>query len=80
MRDHIAGILVFSSGYFPQGLEGGRGAVNKTFCKIVNDQRHFNISILTYNEVSERSFPFWTMAFAFETDVKKEIYFKLRYG
>ena len=76
LRDQLTGILVFSSGYFLQCLEGERGAVNKTFSKIVRDERHFNLNILTYTEIYERSFPFWTMAFASESDIKKSLYFK----
>ena len=78
-RDNVTGFLVFNSGYFLQCLEGDISAVNKTFCNIAADKRHFDTIILSYNEVSERSFPNWTMALATEVKSKKELYFKYGY-
>lgn len=75
-KHNITGVLVFSSGYFLQCIEGDRTAINKLYYNICNDKRHFNVNLLRYDQISERSFPFWTMAFASETEENKKIYFK----
>ena len=76
LKNKLTGVFVLGSGYFLQCLEGGRTAINKTFNRISRDSRHFNVTILTYKKSLERTFPFWTMAFASENLTDKEIYFK----
>ena len=57
----ITGILCFSDNIFIQVLEGGRDEVCETYNKIVRDDRHREVRILTYDEISERRFGGWTM-------------------
>ncbi|MFK7824150.1 MAG: hypothetical protein AB8G05_08335 [Oligoflexales bacterium] len=47
---------------------------------MVCDSRHFNINILSYGEVNERSFSCWTMALATEVKNKKKLYLKYGYS
>lgn len=57
----ITGILCFSDTFFLQVLEGGRNEVCETYNKIVRDDRHREVRILSYAEISERQFGSWTM-------------------
>lgn len=57
----ITGILCFSDDLFIQVLEGGRDEVCELYNKIVRDDRHCDVRILTYEEISERRFGGWSM-------------------
>lgn len=57
----ITGILCYSEDLFLQVLEGGRDEVCELYNTIVRDDRHTNVRILTYEEISERRFGNWTM-------------------
>ena len=57
----ITGLLCFTADIFIQLLEGGRDEVCELFNAIVRDDRHLNVRILTYEEISERRFGNWTM-------------------
>jgi hypothetical protein len=57
----ITGILCQSGDIFVQVLEGGRSAVNQLYSQIVRDARHRDVSVLHFEEVSERRFAGWTM-------------------
>jgi hypothetical protein len=57
----ITGILCFNDDLFIQALEGGRDEVCDIYNKIVRDDRHRGVRILTYDEISERRFGGWTM-------------------
>lgn len=60
--DHgITGVLCFSEGIFLQVLEGGRGAVNRLYARIVADPRHRDVELLSYQEIGERRFAGWSM-------------------
>ncbi|MFK7826116.1 MAG: BLUF domain-containing protein [Oligoflexales bacterium] len=76
LRDNITGILVFSSGYFLQCLEGDKSAINTTFINITKDSRHFNLNLISYEQVFGRTFPYWTMAFIAQKDIDKGAYFR----
>lgn len=79
-KENLTGFLVFNSGFFLQVLEGCQASVNKIFCKIVCDERHSNVTILSYDDIYERSFPLWTMALATEIKRKKLLYLKYGYS
>jgi len=64
----ITGLLCFSTDLFMQILEGGRNEVCELFNAIVRDQRHVDVRILLYEEISERRFGGWTMG---KVNVKK---------
>ena len=57
----ITGVLCFSEGIFLQVLEGGRGAVNRLYNRIVSDARHSQVELLSYDEIGERRFACWSM-------------------
>jgi hypothetical protein len=57
----VTGVLCFSEGVFMQVLEGGRGAVNKLYNRIVADARHSDVLLLNYEEIAERRFAGWSM-------------------
>jgi hypothetical protein len=46
---------------FLQVLEGGREEVNRLYNKIVCDERHTDVVLLDYEEISERRFANWRM-------------------
>jgi hypothetical protein len=57
----ITGILCHSGDVFLQVIEGGRSAVNSLYNLICKDPRHQQITMLHYEEVTERRFAGWTM-------------------
>jgi hypothetical protein len=57
----ITGVLCHGGDVYMQVLEGGRPAVNQLYNTIVRDERHHDIALLHYQEVSERKFAGWTM-------------------
>ena len=57
----ITGLLCVFDGIFVQVLEGGRDAVCDLFGTIVRDDRHSNVRILSYEEITERRYPQWHM-------------------
>lgn len=57
----ITGILCYSNDLFMQLLEGGRDEVCELYNTIVRDERHRDVRILIYEEISERRFGNWTM-------------------
>jgi hypothetical protein len=57
----VTGVLCFSEGIFLQALEGGRGAVNQLYNRIVTDPRHQQVELLCYEEIGERRFAGWSM-------------------
>jgi len=57
----ITGILCYGGGIFLQAIEGGRMQVNGLYSHIVGDNRHKDVVLLHYEEISERHFGGWTM-------------------
>jgi hypothetical protein len=57
----ITGMLCMSDDVFIQVLEGGRDQVCDLYKTIVTDNRHGNVRILVYEEITERRFGHWTM-------------------
>ena len=65
-RDHnlsngITGILCYGGGIYLQAIEGGRLQVNELYGHIVRDDRHKDVALLHYEEITERRFGGWTM-------------------
>ena len=65
-RDHnlsngITGILCYGGGIYLQAIEGGRMQVNELYGHIVRDNRHKDVALLHYEEITERRFSGWTM-------------------
>jgi Sensors of blue-light using FAD len=57
----VTGVLCFSGEIFLQVLEGGRNQVSKLYNRIAQDPRHADVVLLSYDEISERSFAGWAM-------------------
>lgn len=57
----ITGILCYGGGIFLQAIEGGRMPVSELYGHIQKDQRHKDVVLLHYEEISERRFGGWTM-------------------
>ncbi|RYF05102.1 MAG: BLUF domain-containing protein [Oxalobacteraceae bacterium] len=63
LRDGITGALMFNGGRFAQVLEGPLETVEAAFERIQQDERHGEVSLLTLEPVTTRSFPNWAMGF-----------------
>ena len=58
----ITGALCICHGnVFLQVLEGGRVEVNRLYAKLLHDERHTDVTLLDYAEISERRFSSWRM-------------------
>ena len=59
----ITGVLCMCSNQstYLQVLEGGRGAINQLYNRIVVDPRHTGVELLGYEEIGERGFAGWAM-------------------
>lgn len=60
----ITGLLMFGNARFIQLLEGPQQNVDDTYCRILDDDRHFKIHLLYYEPAAERLFPSWSMGIA----------------
>lgn len=69
----VTGMLVYQDGSFIQVLEGDKAHIELLFEKISKDARHNNIIVIGEQEVNQRSFANWDMAFhkLSETDLNK---------
>jgi len=61
MSNGITGILCYGGGIYLQAIEGGRQPINELYGHIVRDQRHKDVVLLDYEEITERRFGGWTM-------------------
>ncbi|MFD2238687.1 BLUF domain-containing protein [Aureimonas populi] len=62
-RAGVTGALLFNAGCFAQILEGPLEAVESTFERIQQDERHGDVSVLAIEPIEERSFATWAMGF-----------------
>ncbi len=46
---------------FLQVLEGGRTAINALYNRLIQDERHRDVTMLVYEEIDERRFSGWRM-------------------
>lgn len=59
----ITGMLLYLEGTFMQVLEGEDAAINETFERICEDDRHHDVFLLQQVSVAEREFSRWHMSF-----------------
>lgn len=59
----ISGLLLFSSGYFFQVLEGERAVLRELFAVISADGRHRNVTLIIDEPIAKRAFADWSMAY-----------------
>lgn len=57
----ITGLLCYAQQVFVQVLEGDREEVSVLLAKLMQDERHQNVTILLFEEIPERTFSSWTM-------------------
>lgn len=74
VRDGITGFLIFDKTWFFQILEGERLKVTETYTRIARDTRHSGASIMNARDVTDRSFPDWSMGGAMRSVDVQEIY------
>ena len=76
----LCGILVHSNGRFLQLIEGTSKFVNETFCKIVKDPRHYQIELISFENIVQPEFNDWSMKLLdiedIEPSVKKFLFSK----
>ena len=59
----ITGCLLYHKGQFIQMLEGQEEEVSSLYHRIKNDHRHDHVELLEEEEIAERIFSEWSMAF-----------------
>lgn len=57
----ITGYLLATPGHFVQVLEGDALQINGLFQKIARDERHHQVALLHYGQISVRRFSRWSM-------------------
>ena len=64
----ITGKLCFATQYFLQVIEGQRLEINRLYNRILRDQRHEDLVLIGYEEITARLFSGWEMDYAPMTD------------
>ena len=59
----LSGMLLYCGQSFLQLLEGDSAALDPTYARILADDRHRNVRLLSDTETATRMFPDWTMGF-----------------
>jgi hypothetical protein len=62
-RVAVTGALIFNGGMFAQVLEGARRDIEAAFERIQRDERHGDVEVLALEELQNRGFASWSMAF-----------------
>ncbi len=57
----ITGLLCYTQDVFVQVLEGGREEVSGLIARLMQDDRHKDVTILLFEEIEERRFSGWSM-------------------
>lgn len=60
-RDTITGALICRADIYLQMLEGPRVAVTAAFKRILADDRHLDVSLISSSDITWRLFPRWHM-------------------
>ncbi|WP_417875963.1 BLUF domain-containing protein [Winogradskyella sediminis] len=63
LEKNITGCLIFHNNRFVQILEGEKKDVLFVYKKIQEDQRHHTVTLLWENQIDNRCFPEWNMAY-----------------
>lgn len=67
-RDGLTGALLYHGGRFIQIIEGPEEPLLARYAAIAADPRHRVIQVVRQQQIAERQFPEWTMAFRPLTD------------
>lgn len=60
----LTGLLVYNGVHFMQALEGPRETLEGVYSSISADTRHHGLVSLYEEDIAERAFPGWSMAFS----------------
>jgi len=58
----VSGVLCQGQGLYLQVLEGERADVNRLYARILRDPRHHDVQMLSFEEITARRYPHWSMA------------------
>lgn len=72
----LTGALLFDELWFVQILEGDREAVSATLRRIIDDERHANLTIMDARPVEKRQFGNWWMGLSFLRGDMSALYLK----
>lgn len=70
----ISGCLIYHNCKFVQILEGKKEDVLQLYSKIQKDHRHHKVVLLWENEVEDRYFPEWNMAYCDPEEKNSKLY------
>ncbi len=59
----ITGMLLYNAGSFMQTIEGPEAAIRQLYLNICRDPSHHMVTTLLDEQLTERSFPEWSMGF-----------------
>ena len=62
-RDGVTGALLYNRGCFAQVLEGPLAAIERVFERIGRDERHSDVTVVSFEPVERYEFAEWSMAF-----------------
>jgi hypothetical protein len=60
-KQQITGFLAFSQTHFLQVLEGSARTINDLYARILRDDRHEQVTLMDYTQISTRGFATWSM-------------------
>ncbi|MBK1719379.1 BLUF domain-containing protein [Thiocystis violacea] len=73
-RQHgITGMLVLSGDQFLQALEGPSEAVNALYARLIRDERHHDLRLISYEPIQESYFEDWGMSLVDLYDLPKPV-------
>jgi hypothetical protein len=58
----VSGVLCQGQGLYLQVLEGERAQVNRLYANLLQDGRHQDVQMLSFEEITDRRYPDWSMA------------------
>jgi FAD-dependent sensor of blue light len=74
LRDCITGALICDDRWFVQALEGSESKVSAAFERILRDQRHRDVSLVTMQAVAARRFANFAMVCVFRDEDNSELF------
>jgi Sensors of blue-light using FAD len=74
LRDSITGALICDDRWFVQALEGAENKVSAAFERILRDQRHRDVSLVTMQAVTERRYPHSAMVCIFRDEDNSDLF------
>jgi hypothetical protein len=74
LRDCITGALLCDERWFVQALEGPERKISATFERILRDQRHHDVTLITMQAVTERCYPNFAMVCLFRGEDNDDLF------